>query len=637
MSEAFNFSKYKLLSFVNNPQDVKALSKNQLQLLCEEVRDFTIQTVSKTGGHLGAALGVVELTIALHYVFNAPEDKIVWDIGHQGYPHKILTERKEKMHTIRKPQGLSGFLNIFESKYDSFGAGHSSTSVSAGLGMVAASKLLQKNNHVVAIIGDGAISAGMAYEAFNNAAEIGKKMIVVLNDNNMSISAPTGAFSRYLPRLTTSAPYNKMRDMYFGITKKLGLDIIAKRAEKSIKDFAVGSNVFEEMGFRYICAVDGHNVEDLVKILENIKYNLNEQTPVLLHIKTTKGKGYEPAENAEDKFHGVSTFNIETGEQKKSGANYSNIFASHLTNLASEDTNIVAITAAMKSGTGLSVFNEKHPNRLFDVGIAEQHAVTFAAGLAIEGVVVFCCIYSTFLQRAYDQVIHDVCIQNLPVRFVLDRAGFVGADGATHNGVFDVAFLRILPNISICSASDEVSLVALTNILHKHNSSPIALRFGKSDVIKIYNENEQFYYGKAKVLKQAKNPQICLVGFGITVKNCLDAYNLLDANLQQQVSIVDAVFAKPIDTELFASIAQSHKHVICVEENSIGGLATILLEFFYNYKNVSYQYITLPDEFTEHDSTANIHNKYGFSAEKIVEKIQTFICLDNNYVLNKNI
>ena len=621
-----DFTKYNLLSKINNPYDVKTLSKNQLQELCSEVRDFTIQTVSKTGGHLGAALGVVELTVALHYVFDSPFDKIIWDIGHQCYPHKILTERKDKMSSIRKPEGLSGFLNIFESKYDAFGAGHSSTSLSAGLGMVTASKLKNVDNSVVAVIGDGAISAGMAYEALNNASEINKRLIVILNDNNMSISPPTGAFSKYLAKLTTSGMYNKFRSIYFDATDKIGLGKIAKRTEQSIKKFAVGGNIFEELGFRYISAIEGHDVLSIVTILENIKHNLDDKTPVLLHLKTTKGKGYPPAENSEDKYHGVSTFNIETGEQKQSASeNYSNIFANHLTQLANNDKNIVAITAAMKSGTGLTIFDKIHHDRLFDVGIAEQHAVTFAGGLAIEGLIPFCCIYSTFLQRAYDQVIHDICIQNLPVRFVLDRAGFVGADGATHNGVFDVGFLRIIPNLSICSASDSTSIIKLTDVLYNHNKSPIALRFAKSNVIKIYNDDEIFEYGKAKVIHKATTPVVCIIGFGITVKNCIDAYNLLDTNLQQFVSVVDAVFAKPIDTDLFSDIGKTHSKIICYEENSIGGLATILLEFFYQYKNIDYSYYTLQDEFIEQNLTDNIHKKYKMDSDSIKNKILNII------------
>lgn len=621
-----NLDDYKVLSKINLPSDLATLSLEELELLAVEIRDFLINTVSKTGGHLGAALGVVELTIALCYCFNLPKDKLVWDIGHQAYPYKILTGRKERLYTIRQPDGLSGFLSIFESPYDSFGAGHSSTSISAALGMAIASKLNNDDNFVVAIIGDGAISAGMAYEALNNCLEAGKRLIVILNDNDMSISKPTGAISRYLPRLASSKSYNFARELYYKTSSKLGFLNIAKRTEKSIKDFVIGSNIFEEMGFRYIGPIDGHDLKATTELLQNIKCNLNENEPILIHAKTIKGKGYKPAENAEDKFHGVASFDVKTGEQKQSFAkNYSAIFATKLSNIASTDPKVIAITAAMKSGTGLEIFEKQNPKQLFDVGIAEQHAVTFAAGLATAGYKPFVCLYSTFLQRAYDQVIHDVCIQNLPVRFMIDRAGFVGADGPTHNGVFDIGFLSIIPNIVICGSSDEASLTKLTELCYNHNSSPITLRYAKSSVQQIYPADEVFEVYKAKVIsnkgyRSNQGSAVCLVGFGITVKNCIDASQLLmQKNIK--VSLVDAVFAKPIDTETFAQIAKEHDIVIVVDENSFGGLSTILMEFFYNYKTLRYIPVRLKDEFFEHDTINAFHAKQGLDAKSIALKV----------------
>ncbi len=615
---------YKILSRVDCPEDVKKLELEDLSLLADEIRDFLIQTVSKTGGHLGAALGVVELTIALHYAFNSPQDKIVWDIGHQAYPHKILTGRKNQMHTIRQPGGISGFLSIFESIHDSFGAGHSSTSISAALGMAIANKLNGSGNFAIAVIGDGAISAGMAYEALNNATEAGKRLIVVLNDNNMSISKPTGAISRYLPRLASSKPYNVARDAYYKLSSKLGMLGLAKRTEKSIKDLAIGSNIFEEMGFRYICPVDGHDAKALVSLFQNIKNNFDESEPVLVHLITKKGKGYAPAEMAEDKFHGVASFDVKTGEQKQSSSkSYSSIFATTLTSLAKNDPKLIAITAAMKSGTALDIFEKSLPKQLYDVGIAEQHAVTFAAGLAYSGFKPFACIYSTFLQRAYDQVIHDVCIQNLPVRFMIDRAGFVGADGATHNGVFDTAFLSIIPNIVLCGASDEVSLIKLTELCYNHNSSPIALRYPKAKVCSIYGQDEVFEPFKAKWhgkdgFKSNGGSGVCLVGFGITVANCLKAAQNLEAE-GFKVSIVDAVFAKPIDKNLFADIAREHSIVIVAEEGSAGGLCSILLEFFYQYKHMNCITLRLEDVFLEHNTPEAVQAKYSIDADGIAK------------------
>ncbi len=631
----------KLLDKINYPSDLRQLKKNQLEQVTGELRSEVINVVSETGGHLGAGLGVIELTVALHYVFNTPQDKLVWDVGHQCYPHKIITGRKDKIRTLRKGGGLSGFTKRAESEYDPFGAAHSSTSISSTLGMATAKRLSNDNNNVVAVIGDGAMSAGMAYEAMNNAGAMKSKLIVVLNDNDMSIARPVGAMSKYLARLLSGKIYFSLRE-----TIKLILSAFSKRfsktagkAEDMLRSFVTGGTLFNQLGFYYIGPIDGHDVNNLVTILENVK-NSKYEGPVLIHAITKKGKGYKPAEESGDKYHGVSKFNIATGEQSKAKSkapSYTKVFANTLIKHAENDTKIVAITGAMPSGTGLDLFEKKFPERMFDVGIAEQHGVTFAAGLATEGYKPFAAIYSTFLQRAYDQVVHDVAIQSLPVRFAIDRAGLVGSDGPTHAGSFDITYLSTLPNFIVMAASDEAELVRMINTSVNINDKPSAFRYprGTGIGIELPNINEILEIGKGRMVANGKH--VAILNFGARLYECKKASEILKKKGITS-SIFDARFAKPLDEKLIIELASNHEAIITIEEGSIGGFGshvTKLLsdrEFF--DKGLKFRSMILPDKFLDQDSPEKMYKTAGLDSESIVQKVENV--LNSNVVIAKN-
>ena len=631
----------KLLDKINYPSDLRQLKKNQLEQVTRELRSEVINVVSETGGHLGAGLGVIELTVALHYVFNTPQDKLVWDVGHQCYPHKIITGRKDKIRTLRKGGGLSGFTKRAESEYDPFGAAHSSTSISSTLGMATAKRLSNDNNNVVAVIGDGAMSAGMAYEAMNNAGAMKSKLIVVLNDNDMSIARPVGAMSKYLARLLSGKIYFSLRE-----TIKLVLSAFSKRfsktagkAEDMLRSFVTGGTLFNQLGFYYIGPIDGHDVNNLVTILENVK-NSKYEGPVLIHAITKKGKGYKPAEESGDKYHGVSKFNVATGEQSKAKSkapSYTKVFANTLIKHAENDTKIVAITGAMPSGTGLDLFEKKFPERMFDVGIAEQHGVTFAAGLATEGYKPFAAIYSTFLQRAYDQVVHDVAIQSLPVRFAIDRAGLVGSDGPTHAGSFDITYLSTLPNFIVMAASDEAELVRMINTSVNINDKPSAFRYprGTGIGIELPNINEILEIGKGRMVANGKH--VAILNFGARLYECKKASEILKKKGITS-SIFDARFAKPLDEKLIIELASNHEAIITIEEGSIGGFGshvTKLLsdrEFF--DKGLKFRSMILPDKFLDQDSPEKMYKTAGLDSESIVQKVENV--LNSNVVIAKN-
>ena len=631
----------KLLDKINYPADLRQLKKNQLEQVARELRSEVIDVVSETGGHLGAGLGVVELTVALHYVFNTPQDKLVWDVGHQCYPHKIITGRKDRIRTLRKAGGLSGFTKRAESEYDPFGAAHSSTSISSTLGMATAKRLSNDNNNVVAVIGDGAMSAGMAYEAMNNAGATKSKLIVVLNDNDMSIARPVGAMSKYLARLLSGKIYFSLRE-----TIKLILSAFsrrfsktASRAEDMFRSFVTGGTLFNELGFYYIGPIDGHDVNNLVTILENVK-NSKYNGPILIHAVTKKGKGYKPAEESGDKYHGVSKFNVLTGEQSKGKSkapSYTKVFANTLIKHAENDTKIVAITGAMPSGTGLDLFEKKFPERMFDVGIAEQHGVTFAAGLATEGYKPFAAIYSTFLQRAYDQVVHDVAIQSLPVRFAIDRAGLVGSDGPTHAGSFDITYLSTLPNFVVMAASDEAELVRMVNTSVNINDKPSAFRYprGAGTGIELPNINEILEIGKGKIISTGKH--VAILNFGARLYECKKASEILKKK-GITTSIFDARFAKPLDEKLIIELASNHEAIITIEEGSIGGFGshvTKLLsdrEFF--DKGLKFRSMILPDKFLDQDTPEEMYKTAGLDCDSIVQKVENI--LNSNVVIAKN-
>ncbi len=617
------------LKKINSPDDLKKLNKNQLPKLCQEIRSFMIEEVSKTGGHLGAGLGVVELTIALHYIFKAPKDKIIWDVGHQSYPHKILTKRKSKMSTLRQGKGLSGFTKRSESIYDPFGAAHASTSISAGLGMLVGSRLKKQQSNVIAVIGDGAMTAGMAYEALNNAGVMKFPLIVILNDNDMSIAPPVGAMSAYLSKLISSGQYRGLRNVAGQLAKKFPKTIAktAKKAEEFARGIITGGTLFEELGFYYIGPIDGHNLNHLLPILKNARDH-SKQGPVLIHVVTKKGKGYTHAEQSSDKFHGVGKFNIKTGEQSKSASNktYTSVFSDTLVHLAKKDKKICAITAAMPSGTGLDNFMKKFPSRTFDVGIAEQHAVTFSAGLACEGLKPFTAIYSTFLQRAYDQVVHDVAIQNLPVRFAIDRAGLVGADGATHAGSFDIAYLSNLPNFITMAASNEEELTRMIFTCSDINHAPSAFRYprGSGQGIKIdLNTIKKLRIGKAKVIKEGHD--IILLSYGARLSEVKKASFILE---EQNISstIVDARFCKPLDKKLILSLCKYHKALITIEEGCVGGFGSHVLNFLINnssniYKNLIIETIQLPDTFIDQDTPDKMYAYAKMNSINIAKRI----------------
>ena len=620
--------KYKYLDDVNFPADLKKLSNSQIKILAQELREEMISAVSETGGHLGAGLGVVELTVALHYVFNTPYDKLIWDVGHQSYPHKILTGRKDRIRTLRQGKGLSGFTKRSESEYDTFGAAHSSTSISSALGIAIANKLSNKSDNVVAVIGDGAMSAGMAYEAMNNAGTSKTKMIVVLNDNDMSISKPVGAMRSYLAKILSGKIYFSFRE-----TVKLIISAFSKRfskkagaAEDFLRSAVTGGTLFSSLGFYYMGPIDGHDTDDLISVLKNAK-NLNFEGPILIHIKTEKGKGYEFAEKSADKFHGVSKFNVRTGEQEKTKTNipaYTKVFANTLIKHGEKDSKIIGITAAMPTGTGMDIFGKKFPNRMFDVGIAEQHAVTFAAGLATEGFKPYTAIYSTFLQRAYDQVVHDVAIQSLPVRFAIDRAGLVGADGPTHAGSFDITYLSTLPNFVVMAPSDESELIKMINTSVDINDEPSAFRYPRGNGIgtQLPSIEEKLQIGKGRIIKEGS--KVALINFGARLKECLIAEENL-AKKGIKITLIDARFAKPLDESLIWQLATDHEVLLTIEEGSIGGFGSHVSQFLSEKNlldnNLKFRSMILPDTFIDHDKPELMYKYAGLDSQSIELKI----------------
>jgi len=620
-------SKTPLLDNVHYPRDLKNLSAEQLKQVADELRTETINAVAKTGGHLGAGLGVVELTVALHAVFDTPVDRLIWDVGHQAYPHKILTGRRDRIRTLRQGGGLSGFTKRAESEYDPFGAAHSSTSISAGLGMAVARDLLGKKNNVIAVIGDGAMSAGMAYEAMNNAGARNERLIVILNDNDMSIAPPVGAMSAYLARLGSGRTYLKLRDVGKQLTKHLPkrIDRAITRAVEHARGYVTGGTLFEELGFYYVGPIDGHNIDHLLPVLRNVRDA--EFGPILLHVVTQKGKGYKPAEASADKYHGVVKFDVATGAQAKSkgGApQYTKVFAESLIKEARKDDKVVAITAAMPSGTGLDLFQKEFPNRCFDVGIAEQHAVTFCGGLATEGFKPFATIYSTFLQRAYDQVVHDIAIQKLPVRFALDRAGLVGADGPTHAGAFDVAYLGCLPGFVLMAAADEAELVHMVATQVAINDAPSALRYprGEGLGVPLPTEGTPLEIGKGRVLREGH--KVALFSYGGRLGECLKAADELAA-LGLSTTVADARFAKPLDTELLLRLAREHEVLVTIEEGSVGGFGSFVLQALADNgaldAGCKVRTMVLPDAFLDQDSPAAMYAKAGLDAAGIVARV----------------
>ncbi len=617
-----------LLDRLHTPEDLRRLEEHLLPQVADELRAETIDAVSVTGGHLGAGLGVVELTVALHYVFDTPRDRLIWDVGHQAYPHKILTGRRDRIRTLRQGGGLSGFTRRAESEYDPFGAAHSSTSISAGLGMAVARDLSSKPHNVVAVIGDGAMSAGMAYEAMNNAGAMHSRLIVILNDNDMSIAPPVGAMSSYLARLVSGGTYRGLRETVKQVAKHLPTFIYEKaaRAEEFARGFWTGGTLFEEMGFYYVGPVDGHNLDHLLPVLKNVRDS--ESGPILVHVVTQKGKGYAPAEASADKYHGVVTFDVVTGAQAKPKANapsYTRVFAESLIREATEDKRIVAVTAAMPSGTGLDLFGRAFPKRTFDVGIAEQHAVTFAAGLASEGYKPFCAIYSTFLQRAYDQVVHDVSIQNLPVRFAIDRAGLVGADGATHAGSFDVAYLGCLPGMVVMAAADEAELVHMVATAAAYDDGPIAFRYPRGEGVgmELPARGIPLAIGRGRVLREGT--QVAILSFGTRLAESLQAAEELESR-GLSTTVADARFAKPLDVELVARLAREHEVLITIEEGSVGGFGSHVLHFLSNAglldgSHLKARAMTLPDDYLDHDSPDRQYAKAALDAQAIVTKV----------------
>ena len=617
-----------LLDLVSTPEALRKLPESELRQVATELRRETIDAVSVTGGHLGAGLGVVELTVALHYVFDTPRDRLIWDVGHQAYPHKILTGRRNRIRTLRQSGGLSGFTKRSESEYDPFGAAHSSTSISAGLGMAVARDLKGGHNNVIAVIGDGAMSAGMAYEAMNNAGAHHSRLIVILNDNDMSIAPPTGAMSAYLARLVSSHTYRSIRETAKQLAKRLPKFFYdkAKRTEEYSRGFWTGGTLFEELGFYYVGPIDGHNLDHLLPVLKNVRDT--STGPVLIHVVTQKGKGYAPAEASEDKYHGVNTFDVVTGTQAKPKANapsYTRVFAESLITEAKHDDKIVAITAAMPSGTGLDLFGQAFPTRTFDVGIAEQHAVTFAAGLATEGYKPFCAIYSTFLQRGYDQVVHDVAIQNLPVRFALDRAGLVGADGPTHAGSFDVAFLACLPNMVVMAAADEAELVHMVATAAAHDSGPIAFRYprGEGVGVEMPARGIPLEIGKGRILREGTS--VALVSLGTRLAESLKAAEDL-SSYGLSTTVADARFAKPLDEAMLRKLAATHEVLITIEEGSSGGFGAAVLTFLsddgaLDSGRLRVRAMSLPDVWLDQDKPDRMYETAGLDARGIVRKV----------------
>jgi 1-deoxy-D-xylulose-5-phosphate synthase len=616
-----------LLDTVDIPADLRKLAPGQLRQLADELRAEMISAVGTTGGHLGSGLGVVELTVAIHYVFNTPADRLVWDVGHQAYPHKILTGRRDRIRTLRTGGGLSGFTKRSESEYDPFGAAHSSTSISAALGFAVANKLAGTPGKGIAVIGDGAMSAGMAYEAMNNAKQAGNRLVVILNDNDMSIAPPVGGLSAYLARLVSSQPFLKVRDIARRLSRKLPepLHKAAKKTDEFARGWWMGGTLFEELGLYYVGPIDGHNLDQLVPILENVRDAA--EGPCLIHVVTQKGKGYGPAEASADKYHGVQKFDVITGEQVKavaSAPSYQNVFGETLAKLADSDPTICAITAAMPSGTGVDKFAKAHPERSFDVGIAEQHAVTFAAGLAAQGMRPFCAIYSTFLQRAYDQVVHDVAIQNLPVRFAIDRAGLVGADGATHAGSFDVTYLATLPNMVVMAAADEAELVHMTYTAALHDSGPIAFRYprGNGTGVALPEQPEQLAIGKGRIVRHGS--KIALLSLGTRLAEALKAADSLEAR-GLSTTVADLRFAKPLDEELIRQLMASHEVIVTIEEGAIGGLGAHVLTMASDEglidSGLKLRTMRLPDAFQDHDAPDRQYDAAGLNAPQIVDTV----------------
>jgi 1-deoxy-D-xylulose-5-phosphate synthase len=617
-------SKTPLLDTVNDPHALRALPRSDIRQLADELRQETVDVVSVTGGHLGAGLGVVELTVALHYVFDTPRDRIIWDVGHQAYPHKILTGRRARMRTLRQGGGLSGFTKRSESEYDPFGAAHSSTSISAGLGMAVARDLKGDSNHVIAVIGDGAMSAGMAYEAMNNAGANKNRLIVILNDNDMSIAPPVGAMSAYLARLVSSRSYRGLRNLGKKVASWMPrpIEVGARRVEEYSRGFVMGGTLFEEMGFYYVGPIDGHNLDHLVPVLENVRDTKNG--PILIHVVTQKGKGYAPAEAAPDKYHAVSKFTVLTGEQKKSNPkapSYQSVFGETLIAQAKKDARIVAITAAMPSGTGVDLFQKEFPERTFDVGIAEQHGVTFAAGLAAEGLKPFCAIYSTFLQRAYDQVVHDVAIQSLPVRFAMDRAGLVGADGATHAGAFDIAYLSPLPNFVLMAPADEAELTHMVATAVGIDDRPSAIRYprGEGTGVERPREGVPLEIGKGRILKEGSS--IAILSLGTRLAEALLAAEKL-SGYGLSATVADARFAKPLDQDLIRRLARHHEVLITIEEGAAGGFGAHVMQFLawegLLERGLKIRPMVLPDIFMDQDTPERMYERAGLDAGAIV-------------------
>jgi len=621
-------SEKSILDKINFASDIRQLTEKDLSILSDQVRQEMIESVSETGGHLGAGLGVVELTVALHYVFNTPYDRLIFDVGHQSYPHKILTGRRKAMKTLRQEKGLSGFTKRAESEYDPFGAAHASTSISAALGMAVSADLKKEDRRAIAVIGDGAMTAGMAYEAMNNAGSMKLPLIVILNDNDMSIAPPVGAMSAYLSKLISSSSYRSLREVASQVAKRLPRPIAntAKKAEEYARGIVTGGTLFEELGFYYIGPIDGHNIQHLIPVLKNIR-DKREQGPILVHVVTQKGYGYSPAEQSSDKFHGVSKFNIKTGTQnksKKGPPSYTSVFSKELINLAKKDKKIVAITAAMPSGTGLDHFAEKFPERFFDVGIAEQHAVTFAAGLAAEGMKPFATIYSTFLQRAYDQIIHDVAIQELPVRFAIDRAGLVGADGPTHAGSFDIAYLANIPKMVLMAAADENELKRMVVTAANINDRPSAFRYPRGESIGILSpkKTEPLTIGKGHIIK--KGNKVAILSFGARLYESLKAAEILDKK-GISTSVADARFCKPLDTKLIKSLISTHDILITIEEGVVGGFGSHVMQHLTDNNllkiNSNIQSIVFPDKFIDHATPDAMYKNANMDALSIVKRV----------------
>ncbi len=617
-----------LLDTVNSPEQLRQLQPKQLRQLADELRAEMISAVGATGGHLGSGLGVVELTTAIHYVFDTPADRLIWDVGHQAYPHKILTGRRDRIRTLRQGGGLSGFTKRSESEYDPFGAAHSSTSISAGLGFAVANKLAGKPGKAIAVIGDGAMSAGMAYEAMNNAEQAGNRLIVILNDNDMSIAPPVGGLSAYLARMVSSSEYLGLRSLASKVARKFSRRVHSglEKAEEYTRGMVTGGTLFEELGFYYVGPIDGHNLDHLIPVLENVRDS--EQGPILVHVVTQKGKGYAPAEEAADKYHGVAKFDVVSGKQDKGPGGgppaYQNVFGETLARLADTDPLICAITAAMPSGTGVDKFAKAHPDKAFDVGIAEQHGVTFAAGLAAQGMRPFCAIYSTFLQRAFDQVVHDVAIQNLPVRFAIDRAGLVGADGATHAGSFDITYLATLPNFVVMAAADEAELVHMTYTAACHDNGPIAFRYprGAGTGVPLPETPELLEIGKGRIVREGS--KIALLSLGTRLAEALKAADQLEAK-GLSTTVADLRFAKPLDSALIEKLIRTHEVVVTVEEGSIGGLGAHVLTLASDQglldNGLKIRTLRLPDIFQDHDAPDRQYDEAGLNAPQIVDTV----------------